>query len=326
MSDLTVEQERNPLFKQVMSARELPTIIAILFFGLVIMLNSPAFLSSYNLQLLAKEIGVLGILAIAQMLVIITGGIDLSPGSMVALISVLAATGLERGLPIPIVLIVALIPCVLIGLVHSFFITRLGVAPFIITLGSLSVWRGLVIVLTQGYPVKIVNTKFLWLGQGDLFGIPIQFIIFVVVAAIYIVILLFTPLGRYIYSTGNNPIATRFSGIRVPRVLVFVYIQASVLFGLGGLIYAARLGQGMPGIGVGLEMPVIAAAVIGGTSMSGGSGTVWGTILGAILISLIMNALNLLAVSYFWQDLVTGLVIVLAVAFDILNRRRVGVR
>jgi ribose transport system permease protein len=326
MSELHAKQARVPLLRQVVSARELPTVVAIVLFALLIALQNPTFLSGYNLQLLARETGVLGILAIAQMLIIITGGIDLSPGSLVALISVLAAMGLQQGLPLPLVIIAALVPCALIGLMHSFFITKLGMAPFIITLGSLSVWRGVVLVLTQGYPVKISSTKFLWLGQGDLFGVPVQFVILIVIAAIYVVMLGFTPLGRYIYSTGNNPVATRLSGIRVPLVLTFVYIQASILFGLGGLIYAARLGQGMPGIGVGLELPVIASAVIGGTSMSGGSGTVWGTILGAILISLIMNALNMLAVSYFWQDLVTGLVIVFAVAIDILNRRRVGVR
>jgi len=323
--ELHAREIRAPLMRRALSARAFPTVVAVLLLGLVIAIQNPTFLSAYNLQLLAKEIGVLGILAIAQMLVIITGGIDLSPGSLVALISVLGAIGLQRGLPLPVILLGALVACALIGMIHVSFISRLGMAPFIITLGSLSVWRGVVLVLTQGYPIKITNPTFLALGQGDVVGIPVQFIILVIIAVVYIVMLRSTPLGRYIYSTGSNPTATRFSGIRVPLVLTFVYVQASVLFGLGGLIYAARLGQGMPGIGVGLELPVIAAAVIGGTSLSGGSGTVWGTILGATLISLILNALNMLAVSYFWQDLVTGLVIVLAVFFDILNRRRVAI-
>ncbi len=323
--ELSEGRTKGPLLKQALSARAFPTVVAIILLGLIIAVQNHAFLSTYNLQLLAKEIGVLGILAIAQMLVIITGGIDLSPGSLVALISVLGAMGLAHGLPLAVTIIGALFCCSLIGAIHSFFINRLGMAPFIITLGSLSIWRGVVLVLTQGYPVRITNRAFLSIGQGDILGVPIQFIILAILAAIYVVMLRSTTLGRYIYSTGSNPVATRLSGIRVPLILTFVYIQASVLFGLGGLIYAARLGQGMPGIGVGLELPVIASAVIGGTSLSGGSGTVWGTILGAVLISLILNALNMLAVSYFWQDFVTGLVIVLAVLVDVLNRRRIGV-
>ena len=139
-------------------------------------------------------------------------------------------------------------------------------------------------------------------------------------------VLLATPLGRYIYAIGNNAVATRLSGVRTSRIRSFAYVQASLLFGLGGLIYAGRLGQGMPGIGKGLELSVIAAAVIGGTSMSGGTGTVCGTVIGAALISLIMNALNMLKVSYFWQEFVMGLVIVLAVLIDLLNRRRVESR
>jgi len=324
MTELSERQMKASLVKQALSARAFPTVVAIVLLGLVITVHNPTFLSLYNLQLLAKEIGVLGILAIAEMLVIITGGIDLSPGSVVALTSVLGAMVLSHGLPWPAAIIGVLVVCALIGMMHSLFINKLGMAPFIITLGSLSVWRGVVLVLTQGYPMKVTDPAFLSIGQGDILGVPIQFIILILIALVYIFMLRSTPLGRYIYSTGCNPIATRLSGIRVPLVLAFVYIQASMLFGLGGLIYAARLGQGMPGIGVGLELPVIAAAVIGGTSLSGGSGTVWGTIFGAVLISLILNALNMLAVSYFWQDLVTGLVIVLAVIFDVLNRRRVG--
>lgn len=326
MSERDADTLHSSILKRLLAARELPTVVAILALAAVIAISNPTFLSSYNMQLLAKEIGVLGIMAIAEMLVIITGGIDLSPGSIIALTSVLAAIGLEWGLPTGVVIIGVLAVCLAIGLFHSLFINKVGLAPFIITLGSLSVWRGVVLVLTKGYPVKVTNTSFLAIGQGELFGFPVQFILLILLAGLYAVLLLTTPLGRYIYSTGKNPVATRLSGVRVPAVLSFVYIQASMLFGLGGLIYAARLGQGMPGIGKGLELPVIAAAVIGGTSMSGGAGTVWGTIIGATLISLILNALNMLKVSYFWQELVTGMVIILAVLFDLLNRRRTGGR
>jgi ribose transport system permease protein len=311
---------------RMLAARELPTVVAIALFAVIIAIGNPSFLSSYNMQLLAKEVGVLGIMAIGEMVVIITGGIDLSAGSVVALTSVLAAAGLQQGLPIGVVVAGVLAVCVAIGLVHSFFINRVGLAPFIITLGSLSIWRGVALVLTKGYPIKIPNPTFLLLGQGDLLGVPLQFVVLVVLAVVCAIMLLATPLGRYLYTIGNNATATRLSGVRVSRVITFAYILASVLFGLGGLVYAARLGQGMPGIGKGVELSVIAAAVIGGASISGGSGTVWGTVLGALLLSLIMNALNMLKVSYFWQEFVMGLAIVLAVLFDLLNRRRKGVR
>jgi len=233
-------------------------------------------------------------------------------------------TNLRRGelTGFGLVVLAVVAVCVAIGAVHSFFINSVGLAPFIITLGSMSIWRGVVLVLTKGYPVKIANADFLMIGQGSLLGVPLQFILLIVVAGIVAAILIATPLGRYIYTVGNNAVATRLSGVRVSRVIAFTYIQAAVLFGLGGLVYAARLGQGMPGIGNGLELSVIAAAVIGGTSITGGSGTVWGTVIGAVLISLIMNALNMLRVSYFLQDFVMGLVIVLAVMFDLLNRKR----
>jgi ribose transport system permease protein len=310
------------ILSRVLAARELPTVLAIALLGVVIAIGNPSFLSTYNLQLLGKEVGVLGIMAIGEMAVIITGGIDLSAGAVVALTSVLAALGLQAGLPIGLVVLGVVAVCIAIGAVHSFFINTVGLAPFIITLGSMSIWRGVVLVMTQGYPVKITNPGFLMIGQGDLLGVPVQFILLVVIAVIAAVILIATPLGRYAYMIGNNAVATRLSGVPVSRVTMFTYILAAVLFGLGGLVYAARLGQGMPGIGNGLELAVIAAAVIGGTSITGGSGTVWGTVIGAVLISLIMNALNMLRISYFWQDFVTGLVIVMAVLFDILNRKR----
>jgi ribose/xylose/arabinose/galactoside ABC-type transport system permease subunit len=314
------------LAARLLAARELPTVVAIALFALIIAVGNPSFLSSYNMQLLAKEVGVLGIMAIGEMVVIILGGIDLSAGSVVALTSVLAGLGLQHGLPIGLVVVGVLAACVVIGAVHSFFICKIGLAPFIITLGSLSIWRGVALVLTKGYPIKINSATFLLIGQGDLLGVPLQFVLLVVLAVIGAAMLLTTPLGRYLYTIGNNATATRLSGVRVTRVITFAYILASVLFGLGGLIYAARLGQGMPGIGKGIELSVIAAAVIGGASITGGSGTVWGTVLGALLLCLIMNALNMLKISYFWQELVMGLAIVLAVLFDLLNRRRKGIR
>ena len=320
------EPKRQNLFAQILALRELPTIIAILALSAFIAWRNPTFLSTYNMQLLAKEVGVLGILGIGAMVVIITKGIDLSVGSIVAMISVLVAAVLAKGFSIPVVVLAAITVCILIGLMHSFFINKIGLAPFIITLGSLSIWRGVTLVLTRGYPIKITNKDFLALGQGDIMGIPMQFVFLILVTVVYTIMLRSTPLGRYIYAIGHNVTAARLAGVAVPAVLTFVYVQATVLFGFGGMIFAARLGQGMPGIAFGLELPVIAAAVIGGTSMTGGVGRPIGTIIGAILISLILNAMNMLAISSYWQELASGLVIVFAVLIDILNQRRLGVK
>ena len=184
------------LISRVLAARELPTLAAIAMLALVIAIGNPSFLSLYNMQLLGKEVGVLGIMAIGEMIVIITGGIDLSAGAVVALTSVLAAMGLQAGVPVGLVALGIVFVCVLIGLAHSFFINVVGLAPFIITLGSMSIWRGVVLVLTTGYPVKITHPGFLLLGQGNLLGVPLQFILMLVVSVIAGVALIATPFGR----------------------------------------------------------------------------------------------------------------------------------
>jgi ribose transport system permease protein len=317
----------NPsLFKRLLQMRELPIILSIIALAAFISWRNPAFLSLYNMQLLAREVGVLGMMAIAVMVVIITGGIDLSVGSVVALVSVLTAMGLAAALPVWLVVPGVLLICVLIGLTHTLLVHNIGLAPFIATLGTLSVLRGVSLIITQGYPIRIETPALLWLGQGDIAGIPIQFVALLLIFALYSFVLFSTPLGRYIYALGSNPVATRLSGVAVPLIMAIVYVQASVVFGVSGLMYAGRLGQGMPGIGAGMELPVIASAIIGGTSLSGGVGKPLGAILGAVLISLILNAMNMLAISSYWQELVTGLVIVAAVGVDILNRRRASVR
>ena len=320
------EPKRQNLFAQILALRELPTIIAILALSAFIAWRNPTFLSTYNMQLLAKEVGVLGILGIGEMVVIITKGIDLSVGSIVAMISVLVAAGLAKGFSIPVVVLAAITVCILIGLMHSFFINKIGLAPFIITLGSLSIWRGVTLVLTRGYPIKITNKDFLALGQGDIMGIPMQFVFLVLVTVVYTIMLRNTPLGRYMLRDraqcdGRPPGGCCGAGgahlrIRAGDRLVRVWRHD----------LRRRLGQGMPGIAFGLELPVIAAAVIGGTSMTGGVGRPIGTIIGAILISLILNAMNMLAISSYWQELASGLVIVFAVLIDILNQRRLGVK
>jgi ribose transport system permease protein len=303
--------------------REFMVLAAVIVLAVIIQLFNHNFATAYNIQVVMRQVAIFGILAIAETAVIITAGIDLSPGSMLGFYGVMVAMFLTGGISTPFAVVAVLLLGVLIGLWHSFFITRVGLAPFIITLGSLSIFRGVAVVSTNGYPISIKSDAFLWIGQGLIFNIiPVPLVILIVVGLIVNYILNQTALGRHVYAMGGNPDAARLSGIPVRRVLTYVYVQAAVLFGVSSIIMASRLGQGMPGVGVGYELNAIAAAVIGGTSLAGGVGTVLGTIVGAALIALIDNLIVLSRVESWWNDVILGIVIVVAVTVDVITTRR----
>jgi ribose transport system permease protein len=303
--------------------REFMVLAAVIVLAVIIQLFNHNFATAYNIQVVMRQVAIFGILAIAETAVIITAGIDLSPGSMLGFYGVMVAMFLTGGISTPLAVVAVLLLGVLIGLWHSFFITRVGLAPFIITLGSLSIFRGVAVVSTNGYPISIKSDAFLWIGQGLIFNIiPVPLVILIVVGLIVNYILNQTALGRHVYAMGGNPDAARLSGIPVRRVLTYVYVQAAVLFGVSSIIMASRLGQGMPGVGVGYELNAIAAAVIGGTSLAGGVGTVLGTIVGAALIALIDNLIVLSRVESWWNDVILGIVIVVAVTVDVITTRR----
>ena len=305
--------------------REFMVLMAVIVLSAIIYIFNQNFLTPYNIQVIIRQVAIFGILGIAETAVIITGGIDLSPGSMLAFNGVMVGLFMMWGINAPLAIIGLLLLCVVVGLYHGAMITRLGLVPFIVTLGSLSIFRGIAVVSTQGYPIRIENEFFLWIGQGLVLGIPVPLFILAAVALTMNYILNQTPLGRYIYAIGGNREAARLSGIPVRRVLTFVYIQATVLFGISAIILAARLGQGMPGVGIGYELNAIAAAIIGGTSMYGGIGTVLGTIIGATMMALIDNLLVLLRVEPWWSDLIIGIVIVVAVTVDMVTtKKRLG--
>jgi ribose transport system permease protein len=303
--------------------REFMVLAAVIVLAVIIQLFNHNFATAYNIQVVMRQVAIFGILAIAETAVIITAGIDLSPGSMLGFYGVMVAMFLTTGISTPLAIVAVLLLGVVIGLWHSFFITRVGLAPFIITLGSLSIFRGVAVVSTNGYPITIKSDAFLWIGQGLIFNIiPVPLVILIVVGLIVNYILNQTALGRHVYAMGGNPDAARLSGIPVRRVLTYVYVQAAVLFGVSSIIMASRLGQGMPGVGVGYELNAIAAAVIGGTSLAGGVGTVLGTIVGAALIALIDNLIVLSRVESWWNDVILGIVIVVAVTVDVITTRR----
>jgi len=302
--------------------REFMVLMAVILLSTFIYIFNQNFLTAYNMQVILRQVAIFGIMGIAETAVIITGGIELSPGSMLAFYGVMVAMFMAWGMSAPIAIIVLVLLGIVVGLYHGAMITRVGLVPFIVTLGSLSIFRGIAVVSTQGYPIRIESEVFLWIGQGLVLGIPVPLFILVAVALTMNYILNYTPLGRYIYAIGGNREAALLSGIPVRRVLTFVYIQATVLFGISAIIMAARLGQGMPGVGIGYELNAIAAAIIGGTSLYGGIGTVLGSIIGATLMALIDNLLVLLRVQPWWSELIVGVVIVVAVTVDMITARR----
>lgn len=287
------------------------------------------FLKPANLAVIMRFVATFGLLAIGEVLVIVTGGIDLSVGSMTALTGVLVATLMVNGLamipPLGIVpsILIVLAFAGLVGRWHGFCVTKLNIPPFIITLGTWLMARGLAAFITRGYPIVFPSDfPFLILGQGEVLQIPVMFIVLVVVALLAAFILNVTTLGRHIYAVGGDIEAARVSGISVDRVRSFCYVSSGVMAGLVGILLASRLGQGTPTVGSAYELWAIAATVIGGTSLFGGEGTVLGVILGAAIMGVMINGMVLVNLSSYLQDVVLGVVLVIAVTYDMWRRRR----
>jgi len=290
--------------------------------------NPGVFTKPANLAVIMRFIATFGILGIGEILVIITGGIDLSVGSMTALTGVLVAWLILKGVGgitfgmIPAILIVLAFSA-LVGLWHGFFVTKVGVPPFIITLGTWLIASGAAAYITRGYPVVFPSGHpFLVLGQGEFHSIPIMFIVLIVVALIAAFILNMTTLGRHIYAVGGNREAARVSGVKVDAVRMFCYAVSGVMAGTTGILLASRLGQGTPVVGSSYELWAIAATVIGGTSLFGGEGTVLGAIVGAAIMGVMQNGMVLMNLSSYLQSVVLGIVLVIAVVYDTLRRRR----
>lgn len=287
----------------------------ILLSGLLAALT-PTFLTTGNLLNVARQISLNGILAVGVTYVLLTGGVDLSLGSIVALAGVVAATFAHPGeWPLLVPILMGVLAGAGCGALNGIVITRGRVAPFIVTLGMMTIARGLALVISKGKPVSNLREDFLMLG-GDLGGIPIPVLVLLAVAAISWVFLGNMRLGRYIYAVGGNESAAKAAGLNVARIKTFAYVVSGALAGVAGVVLAARITTGQPNAGVAYELDAIAAAVIGGTSLSGGTGSIRGTLLGALLIGVINNGLDLLNVSSYYQQIIKGLIIVGAVWLD----------
>jgi inositol transport system permease protein len=291
-------------------------VLALIVISIVLALLRPQFLAPGNLINVARQISLNGILAVGVTYVLLTGGVDLSLGSLVALTGVIAASFAHPGnWPVLVPIGMGVLAGTACGAVNGLVISQGRVAPFIVTLGMMTIARGLALVISGGKPVSNLSPSFTRLG-GDLLGFPIPLLILVFVAAISAVFLANLRLGRYIYAVGGNEDAARAAGLNVRAIKLFAYTICGALAGLAGVVLAARITTGQPNAGIAYELDAIAAAVIGGTSLSGGVGGVGGTLLGALLMGVINNGLDLLNVSSYYQQIVKGMIIVGAVWLD----------
>jgi ribose transport system permease protein len=288
----------------------------------VLAILSPYFLTVPNLINVVLTMSVIGIVSIGMTYVMLSGGIDLSVGATMGLSAVVAATFAKSGSPFVVVVLVALGIGFLIGLVNGLAITRLRVPPLIATLAMLSVAKGIQLIYSRGVTVFGLGDAVGWLGHGSIGPIPVPIVLLLLLYVLASFSLSRTSFGRKVYAVGGNERAARIVGIQVERIKVSVYILSSMLAAFGGLILISRLDSAPTVIGTGLELETIAAVVIGGTSLTGGKGGVWGTLIGVAILALIQNALNLLNVSPYFTQLVQGLVIFTAVAIDMNRRRR----
>ena len=309
-------------FTKIFRIREAGILTALIVLAAVTALLNHRFLSVFNLQILTRQIAIFGIIAIGETFVIITTGIDLSPGSMVAMTCVLVAWFITHGLGIIGSIIAILIVSAGVGIWHGLYVSKLRIPPFIITLCTFLIARGLGGAITKGWPIINLPSSLssLWYGM-ILKIIPVPVLILAIVAGIAVFILRYTILGRHIYAIGGSIEAARLSGINVDRTRIIVYTVSAVLAGVVGILHAARLNQGTANVGQFYELYAIAAAVIGGTSLFGGVGTVLGTVIGASILSTIWNSMVLLKISAYWQNVVLGIVIVIAVTADALRKR-----
>ncbi len=289
---------------------------------LIISLITPQFLTISNLTIIVTQVSINALLAFGVTFVIITGGIDLSLGSIVAVSGVTSAMlAHPDSYPVLIPIIMGLLAGLLMGAFNGFIITKSKIAPFIVTLGTMTIGRGLALILSDGRPVSNLSDSFNYLGSGTVLGIPVLILIFILVFALCSIILSKTILGRYIYAIGGNEQAARASGINIDRVKLSVYSISGLLAGLAGILLASRITTGQPNAGAGFELDAIAAVVIGGTSTAGGRGTMAGTLIGVLLIGVINNGLDLLNVTSYYQQVVMGIIIIGAVVLDSLNQK-----
>lgn len=312
-------------WRNIVSRQEFGVFLILLAMGTFLTIYTDTFLTSTNLFNILRAFSWIAISAFGQCMVIITAGIDLSVGSVMAISGLASAMLLVRGIPVPIAVAGGLLTGLAVGLLNGLMITKGKLPPFIATLGSLLMFRGLCYGLTGGWPVRDLPQSFRNLGQYDVpianLGVPLPLIFMLILAVLVSIFLTRTVWGYRIYALGGNEMATRLSGINTDRTKLMVYSLCGFLTAIGGILMTARLGVAAPTAAQAYELDVIAAAVVGGTSLMGGEGTILGVLIGAAIMQVLRNGLVLVGVSAYWLQAVQGLVIVVAIMLDQLRKR-----
>lgn len=297
-------------------------LVALLALCAALSIAAPVFLTQYNLSVVARQASFVGLVALGQTLVLLVGGIDLSVGAAAGLSAIfgsilLTQTGIHPYAVLPITAAFGMT----LGFVNGFFVAVLRLNPFIVTLAAWEIFAGMTLVVTKGYPIRPLGEKFTVFGQGSLFGLPVPVVIFLASGVILSFVLARTRFGRNIYAVGGNREAAELVGIRTWRVEFIVFGLAGLFAALAGILYASRMDSGQPSVGEGWLMGAITAAIIGGTSLKGGQGSIFGTILGALLMAVLANGIVLMNVSGYWERVIVGLVVLVAILVDLLRRR-----
>lgn len=292
---------------------------------LVVMFSvlSDSFLTTDNMINLFRQIAINGLIAVGMTMVITTGGIDLSVGSILGLTAMVSAFLMVAGVPPFIAVLICLALGALLGFINGVIIAQYKLQAFIVTLATMTTFRGMTYVISNGKPISNISDSavFTFIGKGDILGIPIPIFIFFAAFAVAFVVLNKTVFGRNVYATGGNETAAKLSGVDVKKTHIMVYVISGFLAALAGLILISRLNSAQPTLGDGYELDAIAAVVIGGTSLTGGRGRISGTLIGILILGVITNGLNIISVSSFYQEIVKGLIILIAVFLDRKNNK-----
>ncbi len=296
-------------------------IIAFVLVCAVLTILSPFFLTTSNLMNVVRQSSIIGIMAVGVTFVILSGGIDLSVGSVMAVSGMIAAGSLQGGSSMFVAILVALAVGIAAGLVNGVLVTKAGITPFVVTLGMMSIARGVTLIYSDGYPISGFSPAFRFIGGGAIMGLPFPVIMLLAVVVIAWFVLTQTRLGRYTYAIGGNEETVKLSGINSDFYKTMMYVISGATAGISALILTSRLNSAGPTAGLTYELTVIAAVVIGGTSLTGGRGSVWGSLVGALLIAVINNGMNLLGISPYYQELARGVIIIAAVYIDRLREQ-----
>lgn len=308
--------------RSVVGFREFAMLLVLVVFGIIMSVLSPIFMTQGNVEAILLGLSVEGIIAIGMVIVLISGGFDLSVGSTLAFAGVVTGLALTADIAAPVAILLGLLASLGVGLINGLLIAKMRINPFVATLGMQIIIRGLLLVLASGRAVLNLPDSFTIIGQGLLFGLQYPIYVMLVLVILGDLLLRHSRFLRQNYYLGGNKRAAWLSGINVDLVIIVDYCIAALLSGIAGLLITARLGSSSLTVGTGTELRVITAAILGGASLSGGEGSVLGAFLGALFIGVLANALNLLGVDVYWQNLITGLILIVAVVVDVINERR----